>query len=105
MATHSQDYLKELTNMDSRLTEMEGKIDTIDKKLTQVVDAILGNPLTKIGGFVHDIEIIKDRIDKLEKQQLVYEDLKKKAIWTLGLIIVIGTIVQYVLDIYSDIKN
>ena len=91
--------------MDSRLTEMEGKIDTIDKKLTQVVDAILGNPLTKIGGFVHDIEIIKDRIDKLEKQQLVYEDLKKKAIWTLGLIIVIGTIVQYVLDIYSDIKN
>lgn len=91
--------------MESRLTEMEGKIDTIDKKLTQVVDAILGNPLTKTGGFVHDIEIIKDRIDKLEKQQLVYEDLKKKAIWTLGLIIVIGTIVQYVLDIYSDIKN
>lgn len=91
--------------MESRLTEMEGKIDTIDKKLTQVVDAILGNPLTKTGGFIHDIEIIKDRIDKLEKQQLVYEDLKKKAIWTLGLIIVIGTIVQYVLDIYSDIKN
>ena len=34
----------DLQNMDARLTEMEEKIDSINTKLTQVVDAILGNP-------------------------------------------------------------
>lgn len=105
MATHPQDYHKELSNMDSRLTEMEEKIDKIDKKLTQVVDAILGNPLTKIGGFVHDIEILKDRIEKLEKQQVIYEDLKKKAAWTLGLILGLGGIFQYITSIYLNFKK
>jgi predicted nucleic acid-binding Zn-ribbon protein len=105
MATPSQDYHKELSNMDARLTEMEEKIDAIDKKLTQVVDAILGNPLTKIGGFVHDIEILKDRIEKLEKQQVIYEDLKKKAVWTLGVVLALGGLVQYITNIYLNFKK
>ena len=34
---------QELKNMDHRLDEMEEKMTSIDAKLTQVVDAILGN--------------------------------------------------------------
>ena len=59
---------------------MEEKIDSINTKLTQVVDAILGNPLTKQGGFVHDIEILKQKIEDLEKvvqtMQLKKEDIE-----------------------------
>lgn len=98
-------YHKELLNMDNRLTEMEDKIDVIDKKLTQVVDAIIGNPLTKVGGFVNDIHIISERIDKLEKQHVVYEDLRKKAVWTFGIILIIGGIIQYIINIYTSVKE
>ena len=56
-------------NMDARLTEMEEKIDKIDTKLTQVVDAILGNPLTKQGGFMHEMDVLKSKIEELEKKK------------------------------------
>ena len=52
---------QELKNMDHRLDEMEEKMTSIDAKLTQVVDAILGNSLTKTGGFVSDIDQLKKK--------------------------------------------
>ena len=61
---------KELKNMDQRLYELEEKMTSIDTKLSQVVDAILGNPLTKSGGFIKDIEIMKGKIQELENRRL-----------------------------------
>lgn len=94
----------EIQNMDSRLTDMEEKIDKIDKKLTQVVDAILGNPLTKQGGFVHDIQVINDRIQKLERTQVKLEDFKKRVYWTAGVAVGIILFFQYITSIYKNIK-
>jgi hypothetical protein len=94
----------EIQNMDSRLTDMEEKIDKIDKKLTQVVDAILGNPLTKQGGFVHDIEVINNRIQKLERSQAKLEDFKKRFYWTAGIAVGIILFFQYITSIYKNIK-
>lgn len=94
----------EIQNMDSRLTDMEEKIDKIDKKLTQVVDAILGNPLTKQGGFIHDIEVINDRIQKLERSQARLEDFKKRVYWTTGIAVCVILFFQYITTIYKNIK-
>jgi hypothetical protein len=99
-----ESYKDELKCMDDRLIEMEDKIDLIDTKLTQVVDAILGNPLTKTGGFMHDIEIIKLQIQELERKQLRYEEFKKKITWAIGVIVAIGAIVQYITSIYANVK-
>lgn len=91
--------------MDLRLTEMEEKINSIDTKLTQVVDAILGNPLTKTGGFINDIEILKQKIAELERKQQHYDDFKKRMIWTGGILLGIFIIIQYITSIYSNIKR
>jgi len=104
MSSLEHSYKDELKSMDNRLIEMEDKIDLIDTKLTQVVDAILGNPLTKTGGFMHDIEIIKLQIGELERKQLKYEEFKKKITWAIVVIVAIGAIIQYVTSIYSNIK-
>lgn len=95
----------DLQNMDLRLTEMEEKIDAINTKLTQVVDAILGNPLTKAGGFVHDIDILKSKIEDLEKKQLRYESFKNRVSWTVGIIMGAAMVLQYVVSIYSGLKH
>ena len=95
----------DLQNMDARLTEMEEKIDAINTKLTQVVDAILGNPLTKQGGFIHDIEILKQKIEDLEKKQMKYESFKNRVTWTVGLVMGAAMLIQYIVSIYTSVKH
>ena len=95
----------DLQNMEVRLTEMEEKIDAINTKLTQVVDAILGNPLTKTGGFIKDIELLKEKIHLLEKAQQEHQEFKKKISWTVGIIIGAGIVIQYIINIYAAVKK
>jgi seryl-tRNA synthetase len=94
----------ELSQMEQRLTEMEEKIDNIDKKLNQVVDAILGNSLTKSGGFMQEMEKIKEKIYLLERKQDKMDDFKKRIVWTIGIIVAAAMVIQYIVKVYSDIK-
>ena len=94
---------KELKNMDQRLYELEEKITSIDTKLSQVVDAILGNPLTKSGGFIKDIEIMKEKIQELENKIESQEEFKKKITWTFAIVVTVALILEYFVNIYSSI--
>jgi tetrahydromethanopterin S-methyltransferase subunit G len=95
---------KELKSMDQRLYDLEEKMTSIDGKLTQVVDAILGNALTKTGGFVADINELKERIKDLETKLQKQEEFKKRFTWTVGIIIGIGVLLQYLSTLYKNIK-
>jgi len=104
--SHSVDTLAfDIQNMDARLTDLEEKIDKIDIKLTQVIEAIMGNSLTKQGGFINDIDILKVRIEELEKKQLNYENFKNKISWTVGLVVGTLMFIQYLVNIYTNIKK
>jgi prefoldin subunit 5 len=95
----------ELKSMDQRLYDLEEKMTSIDTKLTQVVDAILGNALTKTGGFVEDISLLKAKIKTLEEKLEKQEAFKNKVLWTVGVIVAIGFILQYIASIYYNIKR
>ena len=96
---------EDLQNMEVRLSEMEEKIDAINTKLTQVVDAILGNPLTKTGGFIKDIELLKEKIAELEKESKEQNEFKKKISWTVGIIMALAIVIQYIINIYTAVKK
>lgn len=91
--------------MDARLTEMEEKITSIDTKLTQVVDAILGNPLTKTGGFIENIRTMEKRLEDVEKKQRGFDDFKKKLLWTVGIIVGGALILEYFIKMYAAINK
>ena len=95
---------KELKSMDQRLYDLEEKMTSIDGKLTQVVDAILGNALTKTGGFVADITELKERIKDLETKIQKQEEFKKRFTWTIGIIVAVAATLQYLANVYSKIK-
>lgn len=100
----SEDQIKkELKNMDQRLYDLEEKMTSIDTKLSQVVDAILGNPLTKSGGFIKDIEIMKEKIQELENKIQSQEEFKKKITWTFAIVVTVALILEYFVNIYSSI--
>lgn len=90
--------------INDRLFELEEKIASIDTKLTQVVDAILGNPLTKTGGFINDIQTLKIKMEELEVKIEKQEEFKKRFSWTVGLVAVMALVVQYFTNLYSDLK-
>lgn len=91
--------------MENRLSELEAKMNSIDTKLTQVVDAILGNPLTKNGGFVDELNDLKKKIELLEKNDQKHEDFKKRVIWTVGIAVTLGAVVQFLLNLYLSFKK
>ena len=105
METSLKSLEQDLQNMEVRLSDMEEKIDAINTKLTQVVDAILGNPLTKTGGFIKDIETMKEKIERLEIEQKEHSEFRKKISWTVGIIMALGIIIQYIINIYSAVKR
>lgn len=103
---------KELKSMDQRLYDLEEKMTSIDTKLTQVVDAILGNALTKTGGFANELSELKlnikgleDKIQKQEDKIQKQEDFRKRFTWTIAIILIVATIIQYLSVIYKNIKG
>jgi len=107
MATESyqQQINNELKSMDQRLYDLEEKMSSIDGKLTQVVDAILGNPLTKSGGFVDKIEILEEKITLMEKKIEKQEEFRRRITWTIGIVVAIAAVLQYVSGILSNINQ
>jgi chromosome segregation ATPase len=99
-----QQVEKELKSMDQRLYDLEEKMTSIDTKLTQVVDAILGNALTKTGGFIADLTELKAKIKDLEDKIQKQEEFKKKFTWTVGIILGIGVLLQYLSTLYRNLK-
>jgi hypothetical protein len=49
------------------LKSWKEKVTSIDTKISQVVDAILGNALTKDGGVVNDIRSLQAKVKNLKK--------------------------------------
>lgn len=105
--THMENeiFKEELDKMEIRLSDMEDKLDRLDEKLTQVVDAILGNPLTKQGGFVHDMEVLKNKIEELEKKQVKYDIFKNRVSWTIGIIMGAAVVIQFLTSVYANLKR
>jgi chromosome segregation ATPase len=102
--TFQQQVKQELKSMDQRLYDLEEKMNSIDTKLTQVVDAILGNSLTKSGGFITDIDQLKKKINELELKLEKQEEFKKKFSWTIGLLTAGALIIQWITNIYPKLK-
>ena len=69
-----------------------------------MIDAILGNKLTKTGGFTKDLETLKEKINLIERKQDKYDEFKKRITWTIGIIIGIAMLIQYITTVYSNVK-
>lgn len=92
------EFQTELLKMEERLTDLESKIDQIDSKLNQVIDALVGNPL------VGSKNGLSSRVENIEKDVQDLRDFKKKIIYTVTMIVALGTVLQYFVKIIYDIK-
>lgn len=100
---YQQQINNELKSMDQRLYDLEEKMSSIDGKLTQVVDAILGNPLTKSGGFIDKIEMLEEKVTLMEKKIEKQDEFRKRITWTGGIVIAALMLIEYITKIYTSL--
>jgi glutamate/tyrosine decarboxylase-like PLP-dependent enzyme len=96
------DLQVEITLMESRLSQMEGKLndvetklDALDGKMSQVIDAIIGNKLTKSNGLADDIREIGELADK-------HEQIINRAKWLWIGVVSVSTIIGFLLKIVLE---
>lgn len=81
--------------MEDRLNELESKIDSIDGKLNQVIEALVGNPLVGNNG-------LSSKIERMERELEEIKDFKKKIIYAVSAIVSLGLVMQFFVKIYFD---
>jgi hypothetical protein len=54
---------------------------------------------------MQDIEVMKQKIEVLEKSQLQHENFKNRIYWTIGIVVGVALILQYFVNVYSNIKR
>ncbi len=91
-------YQSRFEKMEERLNEMEVTLDVIDKKLSQVVDALVGNSLVKSDGLV-------SRIERFEREMQDLKDFKKRIIYSVSAIVALGLLIQFFLKLYVDLNK
>jgi uncharacterized protein Yka (UPF0111/DUF47 family) len=91
------DFQSELKKMEDRLEDLEVKIDSIDSKLSRVMDALVGNPILRSDGIV-------GRIEKQDKEVQELKDFKKKILYGVGAIVMSGLLIDFLIRLYLTIK-
>ena len=94
-----------LLEVENKFKDLDQKILNIDAKLTQIVEAILGNSLTKQGGFMKELNIMQEKLEDLEKKIAIQEEFRKKFLWTIVLVTILGSIIQFLIHLYQKIKE
>lgn len=85
-----------LSIMENKLDDVESKLDIVDTKLNQVIEALIGNPLTKSNGLVEDLKETKIKVEQHD------QSLKKVKWFWLGVISVgsaLALIIQFVIGL------
>jgi hypothetical protein len=54
---------------------------------------------------MHDMDVLRVKIEELERKQRSYENFKNKITWTVGLIVGVAMLLQYIMNIYTNIKK
>lgn len=92
------DFQSELKKMEERLDELEVKIDSIDSKLSRVMDALVGNPILKSDGLV-------SRFEKQEAEVQELKDFKKKILYSVSAIVMIGLLLDFLIRVYVNLSK
>lgn len=87
-----------LSTMENKLDDVESKLDSMDKKLNQVIEALIGNPITRSNGLVEDVKDMKTKVDDHD------QSLKKVKWFWLGVLSVgsaLALLIQFIFKIFG----
>lgn len=100
-----ENFQSELKKMEERLDELEVKIDSIDSKLSRVMDALVGNPILKSDGLVGRIDRYDQEFSRIEKEISELKDFKKRILYGVAAIVSVGLVLDAFIRAYANLKK
>ena len=85
--------------------QIQETVKSMEGKLTELYTAIVGNSLTKEGGFNQFFEDHEKRIKDLEKNERESNNFNKKILVIWGTLCTIGAIIYALADLYLKSKK
>lgn len=79
-----------------RLSHLEEQLKSMDKKLSTVVEALVGNDLTKQGGVIAHMAVLEERIKILEANLEKEKEFRKRIIYGLTAITALFTAITFI---------
>lgn len=98
-------FQSELKRMENRLDELEVKIDSIDSKLSRVMDALVGNPILKSDGLVGKFDKYDTELKRMETEISELKDFKKRILYGVAAIVSVGLILDAFIRAYANLKK
>lgn len=99
------DFQTELKKMEDRLDELEVKIDSIDSKLSRVMDALVGNPILKSDGLVGRFDRYDSELKRIEEELSELKDFRKKILYGVAGIVTVGLVIEAFIRMYANLKK
>lgn len=99
------DFQTELKKMEDRLDELEVKIDSIDSKLSRVMDALVGNPILKSDGLVGRFDKYDSELKRIENEISELKDFRKKILYGVAGIVTVGLVIESFIRMYVSLKK
>lgn len=87
---------KTLMTTNKRLSHLEEQLKSMDKKLSTVVEALIGNDLTKQGGVIAQMAVLEERIKALEKDLEKEKEFRKRILYGITAITAFFTAITYI---------
>jgi chromosome segregation ATPase len=80
-----------LSTMEDQLEELKSQIQELNNKTNQLLDALVGNPISQAKGLATEFKEIKKKVYE-------HEELLKRLKWFWGGVLVLGTILAVVIN-------
>lgn len=87
-----------LSTIEDQLEGLKSDMQDMNAKQTQIIDALLGNPLVHSKGLSADFREVKRKVYAHEK---IIEKIKWSWWWVLGIGSAIAIIIQFLIKIFS----
>ena len=96
---------KKLQGLEQRICEFEKQMGGVDDKVTQILDAISGNPITKQGGITRSIYLLDNQVKHLEQRIQKQEYYVQRVMWITGFVITMIFSLEYFIKLYNTINT
>ena len=80
-----------LSTMEDQLEELKSQIQEINNKTNQLLDALVGNPISQAKGLASEFKEIKKKVYE-------HEEVLKQVKWFWAGVLVVGTILAVVIN-------
>lgn len=88
--------MSEMEELYKRINKFEENQAKMNENLETVVEALIGNKLTKAGGMIKELQKTNERLDNLDADIRELKKFKDRIVWTVMGLLTLGSALSWI---------